>query len=81
MISRGDEPKKKVIIDCDPAIGVEKRDIDDGLAILMLLASPEVELSGITTTSGNVPAEQGFQVANALLKRIDADIPVFQSTC
>jgi inosine-uridine nucleoside N-ribohydrolase len=70
--------KKKVIIDTDPAIGVKGRDIDDGLAILLLLASPEVELTGITTTSGNVPAEQGFQVANELLDRVNVEVPVFQ---
>ncbi|MHA1908149.1 MAG: nucleoside hydrolase [Candidatus Thorarchaeota archaeon] len=70
--------KKKVIIDTDPAIGVKGRDIDDGLAILFLLASPEVELNGITITSGNVPAEQGFQVANDLLDRVNTKVPVFQ---
>ena len=78
MTSRTDNGRKKVIIDADPAIGVPKRDIDDGLAILLLLASPEVELSGITISSGNVPAEQGYQVANELLELVNADIPVFQ---
>ncbi|MHA2116901.1 MAG: nucleoside hydrolase [Candidatus Thorarchaeota archaeon] len=78
MTHHAGNSKKKVIIDSDPAIGVEKRDIDDGLAILLLLASPEVDLQGITVTSGNVPAERGFQVANELLQQVDADIPVFQ---
>ena len=78
MTSRTDNGKKKVIIDTDPAIGVPKRDIDDGLAILLLLASPEVELKGITISSGNVPAERGFQVAKDLLELVNADIPVFQ---
>ncbi|MHA2359779.1 MAG: nucleoside hydrolase [Candidatus Thorarchaeota archaeon] len=70
--------KKKIIFNADPGIGVKNRDIDDGLAILFLLASPEVELSGITIASGNVPADQGFHVANDLLQRIKAEVPVFQ---
>ncbi|MHA2303151.1 MAG: nucleoside hydrolase, partial [Candidatus Thorarchaeota archaeon] len=69
---------KKVIYNADPGIGVKNRDVDDGLAILLLLASPEAELKGITIASGNVPAEQGFQVANELLEKVDAEIPVFQ---
>ena len=36
----------KVIIDCDPGI-------DDALALLLALASPELDISGITTVSGN----------------------------
>ena len=78
MTSLTDNGKKKVIIDTDPAIGAPKRDIDDGLAILLLLASPEVELSGITISSGNVPAERGYQVANELLELVNVEVPVFQ---
>src|SRR5215510_11337853 len=37
-----------IIIDTDPGQ-------DDAVAILLALASPEVELLGITTVAGNVP--------------------------
>jgi purine nucleosidase len=37
-----------LIIDCDPGI-------DDAIALLMAIASPEFELLGITTVAGNVP--------------------------
>ena len=63
--------KKKVIIDCDPGI-------DDSLAILLALNSDELEVLGLTITSGNVPARMGaknalktLQIANRL------DIPVY----
>ena len=44
--------KRKVIIDCDPGI-------DDSLAILLALNSPELEVLGLTICSGNVPASLG----------------------
>ena len=40
--------RQKVIIDCDPGI-------DDSLALMLALTSPELEVVGITTVSGNVP--------------------------
>ena len=46
----------KVIIDCDPGI-------DDALALLLALASPELDISGITTVSRNVPADMGARNA------------------
>ena len=63
--------KRKVIIDCDPGI-------DDSLAVLLALHSDELAVSGLTITSGNVPARMGaknalktLQIANRL------DIPVY----
>ena len=49
--------RRNVIIDCDPGI-------DDSLALMLALASPELRVLGITTVCGNVPAELG--AANAL---------------
>ena len=42
---------KRVIIDCDPGI-------DDALAILLALASEELEVKALTTVQGNVSVEQ-----------------------
>ncbi len=39
---------RKIIIDTDPGQ-------DDAIAILLALASPELEVIGITTVAGNVP--------------------------
>jgi pyrimidine-specific ribonucleoside hydrolase len=46
-----------LIIDCDPGI-------DDAIALLLALASPEVDLLGVTTVAGNAPVER--TTANAL---------------
>lgn len=69
--------QKRLIIDADPAIGVPLRDIDDGLAMLLLLASPEIILEGITINFGNVKAPLGYQVAAEVLRVARADVPVY----
>jgi purine nucleosidase/pyrimidine-specific ribonucleoside hydrolase len=43
---------ERIIIDTDPGI-------DDALAMLLALQSPEVNIAAITTVSGNVPVETG----------------------
>jgi inosine-uridine nucleoside N-ribohydrolase len=43
--------RKRVIIDCDPGI-------DDALAVLLALASDELEIKAITTVRGNVSLRQ-----------------------
>ncbi|MDO4599244.1 MAG: nucleoside hydrolase [[Ruminococcus] gnavus] len=61
----------KVIIDCDPGI-------DDALALMLALRSPELEILGITVVSGNVPAKQGAENAKKILHWMDRmDIPVY----
>ena len=62
---------RPIIIDTDPGQ-------DDAVAILVALASPEVEVLGITTVAGNVP--QPLVTENAL-RILDlagrADVPVY----
>lgn len=63
--------KRKVIIDCDPGI-------DDSLALMLALASPELEVVGITIVCGNVPADLGAENALKILERMNRlDIPVY----
>lgn len=47
----------KTLLDCDPGI-------DDALALFLALASPEIELLGVTTVAGNASVED--ETANAL---------------
>lgn len=63
--------KRKVIIDCDPGI-------DDSLAILLAINSPELEVLGLTIASGNVPAKLGAKNALKALQMCQRlDIPVY----
>ncbi|MCA8870157.1 MAG: nucleoside hydrolase [Rhodobacteraceae bacterium] len=62
---------QKIIIDTDPGQ-------DDAVAILLALASPELEVLGITAVAGNVPlalTERNARMICELAKR--PDIPVF----
>ena len=63
--------KRKIIIDCDPGI-------DDSLAIMLALTSPEIEVLGITIVCGNSPVEMGFENAKKILKQMNRlDVPVY----
>jgi purine nucleosidase len=60
-----------VILDTDPGV-------DDALAIMLALGSPELDVIGICTVSGNVPLKTGTRNAQGLLQLLDrTDIPVF----
>ena len=63
--------KRKIIIDCVPGI-------DDSLAIMLALTSPEIEVLGITIVCGNSPVEMGFENAKKILKQMNRlDVPVY----
>ena len=60
----------KVILDCDPGH-------DDAIALLLALASPEVELLGVTTVAGNQTLEKTTANAIRVLDHVGrSDIPV-----
>jgi purine nucleosidase len=60
-----------VILDVDPGV-------DDALAIILALRSPELDVVGISTVCGNVPVEQGTTNALRVLELMQRpDVPVF----
>jgi purine nucleosidase len=61
---------RKVVWDMDPGI-------DDALALILALKSPEVQVLGITTVAGNAPVETTSANARRVLECLDAaNIPV-----
>jgi purine nucleosidase len=61
---------QRIIIDTDPGV-------DDALAFLLALASPEIKLEALTTTQGNVTLEKATRNALAVLELAGAShIPV-----
>jgi pyrimidine-specific ribonucleoside hydrolase len=60
-----------IILDCDPGH-------DDAIALLLALASPEVELVGVTTVSGNQTLDKTTANALRVLEFVGrSDIPVY----
>ncbi|MDQ5820991.1 MAG: nucleoside hydrolase [Actinomycetota bacterium] len=63
-------PAEQIILDCDPGH-------DDAIALLLALASPEVELVGVTTVSGNQTLDKTTANALRVLEFAErSDIPV-----
>ncbi len=68
---------KRIILDTDPGIGTPGADIDDGLAIILALHSPELKVEAITTVNGNVDVDVGTANALRLLDVVGAPaVPV-----
>jgi inosine-uridine nucleoside N-ribohydrolase len=68
----------RILVDTDPNMWVPRRDIDDALALLFLIASPEVQIQGITVNFGNVSAPVGYAAARELLDRVGLSVPLFK---
>jgi inosine-uridine nucleoside N-ribohydrolase len=66
-----DHVKKKVLIDTDPGV-------DDALALLMALNLGEVEILGLVSEPGNVPAEKGSANTVRLLDALEAPPSLYE---
>lgn len=59
-----------IILDCDPGH-------DDAIALILALASPELELKAVTTSAGNQTPEKTLRNALRILTLLQrSDIPV-----
>jgi purine nucleosidase len=62
---------RRIVIDTDPGT-------DDAVAILLALASPELEVLGLAAVAGNVPLALGGRNARAICELAGrADVPVY----
>ena len=61
--------KKRVVIDTDSGV-------DDALALLLALLSPELQVEAISTVSGNVPLDQATKNAALILSLLDFKPPL-----
>ncbi len=63
-------PAERILLDCDPGH-------DDAIALLLALASPELELLGVTTVAGNQTLEKTTANATRILDFVHRDdVPV-----
>jgi purine nucleosidase len=62
---------KPIIIDCDPGI-------DDAISLAMAVASPDLEILGVTTSYGNVGLDDTTNNALRVLDWLGSQAPVFR---
>jgi purine nucleosidase len=68
-----------VLLDLDLAMGAPGSDIDDGFALALAVADPEIDLRLLTTVSGNTDAATATTLTLELLDRLGAGaVPVHQ---
>lgn len=71
------DASRPLLVDTDPALLTFGFDVDDDLALLLLLASPEVEVVGVTTTFGNTFSSWAYRDAKSLVAFAGRkDVPV-----
>jgi inosine-uridine nucleoside N-ribohydrolase len=67
----------RIILDCDPGNGVPASDIDDGLALGLILKSPEFQLEAVTIVGGNTAVEVGIPSGYAVLDAAGSKVPLY----
>lgn len=67
----------KVIYDCDNTMGINYRDIDDGLTFLYLYKNPNVDLLGVSLTFGNDILDKVIESTKVLVSKFNIDVPVY----
>ena len=67
----------KVIYDCDNTMGINYRDIDDGLTLLYLYKNPKIDLLGVSLTFGNDALEKVIESTKELVSKFNIDVPVY----
>lgn len=68
-----------VVLDCDLAMGALGSDIDDGFALALALAEPEINLKAVTTVNGNTDVYTATRLTEELLRRLGSPgIPVYR---
>jgi inosine-uridine nucleoside N-ribohydrolase len=67
----------RVLLDTDLAMGTPGSDIDDGFALALAVADPEISLELVTTVNGNTDVDTATRLTLELLDRLGADtVPV-----
>jgi purine nucleosidase len=68
---------RRVLLDTDLAMGAPGSDIDDGFALALAVADPDVDLELVTTVGGNTDVATATRLSAELLERLGRpDIPV-----
>ena len=71
---------KRIILDTDLAMGQPGSDIDDGFALALALAEPDLSLELVTTVNGNTHVDNATRLTVDLLARIGREVEVVRGS-
>jgi purine nucleosidase len=63
-------PRRRLILDTDLAMGEPGSEIDDGFALALALAEPELTVEVVTTVNGNTDVNTATRLSRELLDRL-----------
>ncbi|SJZ37494.1 nucleoside hydrolase [Selenihalanaerobacter shriftii] len=67
---------QKILFDCDNTMGLQQKDVDDGLVLIYLLGCLDIDLLGVTSVFGNGSLKDANQVTKQMYKDLEVtDIP------
>jgi purine nucleosidase len=70
---------RRILLDTDLAMGAPGSDIDDGFALALALADPEITVELVTTVGGNSDVDTSTRLSEELLARLGrSDLPVLR---
>jgi purine nucleosidase len=70
-------PPRRIVLDTDLGMGNPGSDIDDGFALALALADPDIRLELVTTVGGNADVDTCTTLSRELLARLGrSDVPV-----
>lgn len=70
---------QRIILDTDLAMGAPGSDIDDGFALSLSIAEPELTLDAVTAVNGNADIDTATLLSLELLNRLgQPDVPVYR---
>jgi len=68
---------RRIILDTDLAMGAPGSDIDDGFALALAHADPQLQLDLVTTVNGNTDVESATILTAELARRLDlGEVPI-----
>ncbi len=72
---------RRILLDTDLAMGAPGSDIDDGFALALALADPELSVDLVTTVGGNTDVDTATRLSLELLQRLGrSDVPVVRGS-
>jgi purine nucleosidase len=68
----------RILLDTDLAMGAPGSDIDDGFALALALAEPELSVELVTTVNGNTDVQTATRLTTELVRRLDRGVEVLR---